>query len=128
MKTVLIIDDETDVTAIAKRKLESLGFQALTAKEGQEALSLLDSCKIDLIVLDVQMPGMNGYTFLTELRKHPNSNIAATPVIVVTAYAQNNPIFARHGIKAYLLKPLKLEDLADKVQEFLGAPKSENRL
>lgn len=123
MKTVLLIDDETDVTEIAKRKLESQGFQALIACEGHEALSLLDSHKVDLIVLDVQMPGMNGYTFLTELRKHPKSSIAATPVIVVTAYAENNPIFYRHGIKAYLLKPLRLDELADKVQEFLGVPK-----
>lgn len=123
MKTVLLIDDETDVTEIAKRKLESLGFKAFCAADGQEALDLLNANKIDLIVLDVQMPRMNGYTFLTELRKHPHSNIAATPVVVLTAYAQNNPIFSRHGIKAYLLKPLQLEELVEKVQEYLGATK-----
>lgn len=120
VKTVLLIDDESVVVEIAKRKLESLGFKALCAGDGQEALDLLNSQKPDLIVLDVQMPRMNGYTFLTELRKHPNSTISATPVIVVTAYAENNPIFSRHGIKGYLLKPLRLEDLVEKVQELLG--------
>lgn len=120
-KTVLIVDDETVVVEISKRKLESLGFRVLFAYDGEEALALLNSEKPDLIVLDVQMPKMNGYSFLTELRKHPNSTLAATPVVVVTAYADNNPIFVRHGIKAYLLKPLKLEQLVEKVQELLGA-------
>ena len=121
-KTVLLVDDETVVVDIAKRKLESLGFKVLFAHDGQEAVDILSNAKPDLIVLDVQMPRMNGYTFLTELRKHPNSSVAATPVVVVTAYAENNPIFIRHGIKAYLLKPLKLEQLVGKVQELLSAP------
>lgn len=120
VKTVLLVDDETIVVDIAKRKLESMGFRALCANDGQDALNILDNEKPDLIVLDVQMPRMNGYVFLTELRKHPNSTVASTPVIVVTAYAENNPIFIRHGIKAYLLKPLKLEQLLEKVQEILG--------
>ena len=122
-KTVLLVDDEPIVVEIAKRKLESMGFKALCASDGQEAIDLLNTEKPDLIVLDVQMPRMNGYTFLTELRKHPNSSVAATPVVVVSAYAQSNPIFVRHGIKAYLLKPLKLEELVDKVHELLGAAK-----
>ncbi len=122
-KTVMIVDDESVVVDIAKRKLESLGFNAVVAYDGQEAMDKLNSERPDLIILDVQMPRMNGYTFLTELRKHPNSTVAATPVVVVTAYADNNPIFTRHGIKAYLLKPLKLEKLIEKVQELVGAAK-----
>ena len=121
-KTVLLVDDETVVVDIAKRKLESLGFKVLFAHDGHDAIGILSTEKPDLIVLDVQMPRMNGYTFLTELRKHPNSSVAATPVVVVTAYAENHPIFIRHGIKAYLLKPLKLEQLVGKVQELLNAP------
>ena len=122
-KTVLLVDDETIVVDIAKRKLDQLGYNVLTAYDGAEAVELLKTAKPDLIVLDVQMPKMNGYEFLTELRKHFNPAVAATPVIVVTAFAETNPIFVRHGIKAYLLKPLKLQELLDKVQEFLGAPK-----
>ena len=122
-KTVLLVDDETIVVDIARRKLQAMGFKALAANDGQEAMDILKTEKPDLIVLDVQMPRMNGYTFMQELRKHPNSTIAATPVIVVTAYAETNPIFVRHGIKAYLLKPLKLEELVEKVQEILGVAK-----
>lgn len=122
-KTVLLVDDETIVVDIAKRKLDTLGYNVLTANDGEQAMELLKTTQPDLIVLDVQMPKMNGYEFLTELRKHLNPAVASTPVIVVTAYAETNPIFVRHGIKAYLLKPLKLQELLDKVQEFLGAAK-----
>jgi CheY-like chemotaxis protein len=121
-KTVLLIDDETVVVDIAKRKLDKLGYSVLTANDGLEAIEILRTARPELIVLDIQMPKMNGYTFLTELRKNPDQEVAAIPVIIVTAYAETNPIFNRHGVIAYLLKPLKLQELLDKVQEVLGAP------
>jgi CheY-like chemotaxis protein len=121
-KTVLLVDDEVVVVDIAKRRLDQLGYNVLAAHDGQEAVDILATAKPDLIVLDVQMPKMNGYTFLTELRKNPNPDLAAIPVIIVTAYAETNPIFNRHGVIAYLLKPLKLQELLDKVQDILGPP------
>jgi CheY-like chemotaxis protein len=121
-KTVMLVDDEEVVVDIAKRKLGQLGYSVLTANDGEDAVKILETAKPDLIVLDVQMPKMNGYTFLTELRKNPDSAIAATPVIMVTAFAESNPIFNRHGVVAYLLKPLKLQELLDKIQEVLGPP------
>ena len=119
-KTVLLVDDETVVVDIAKRRLDQLGYNVLAANDGEDAVEILRTAKPDLIVLDVQMPKMNGYTFLTELRKNSNQALASTPVIVVTAFAESNPIFNRHGVIAYLLKPLKLQDLLDKIQEVLG--------
>jgi CheY-like chemotaxis protein len=123
VKTVLLVDDETVVVDIAKRKLDQLGYSVLAANDGEEAVEILRTSKPDLIVLDIQMPKMNGYTFLTELRKNPNPDLAAIPVIMVTAYSDANPIFNRHGVIAYLLKPLKLQELLDKIQEVLGPAK-----
>jgi CheY-like chemotaxis protein len=122
-KTVLLVDDEVVVVDIAKRKLDQMGYNVLAAHDGEEAVEILRTAKPDLIVLDVQMPKMNGYTFLTELRKNTDQHIASIPVIMVTAYAETNPIFNRHGVIAYLLKPLKLQELLDKIQEVLGSPK-----
>src|SRR5438045_1516541 len=116
-KTVLLVDDETVVVDIAKRKLDQLGYNVLAAHDGEEAVEILRTAKPGLIILDIQMPKMNGYTFLTELRKNPDPDLAATPVIIVTAYAETNPIFNRHGVIAYLLKPLKLQELLDKIEE-----------
>jgi CheY-like chemotaxis protein len=122
-KTVLLVDDEVVVVDIAKRKLDQMGYTVLTAHDGEQAVEILRTARPDLIVLDVQMPKMNGYTFLTELRKNSSQDVASIPVIMVTAYAETNPIFNRHGVIAYLLKPLKLQELLDKIQEVLGSPK-----
>ena len=117
-KSVLVVDDEPIVVEIAKRKLEELGYEVTTAGNGEEALERLKDKVPDLIVLDIQMPKMNGYTFMVEMRKQPNMN--NVPIIVLTAYNEMEPIFKRHGIKAYLLKPLKLQDLLAKVAEVIG--------
>jgi len=119
-KTILVVDDESIVVEITKRKLEERGYEVLTAGNGMEALACLKSRIPNLILLDVQMPEMNGYSFVMEKVKVPEYiNI---PVVVLTAYNEMEPLFVRHGIKSYLLKPLKLQDLINKVIEIVGQP------
>ncbi len=117
-KTVLVVDDESIVVDITKQKLEELGFEVMTAHDGQEAMDRLKEKIPHLIILDVQMPKINGYTFIMEKSKVPEYE--SIPVIVTTAHNEMEPLFKRHGIKAYLLKPLKLQELIDKVGEVLG--------
>ena len=119
-KIILVVDDETVVVEISKRKLESHGYEVYTASNGGEAFQRLKAKIPDLILLDVQMPDMNGYTFIMEKSKVPE--YANIPVVVLTAYNEMEPLFRRHGIKAYLLKPLKLQDLIDKVVGIVGQP------
>ncbi len=117
-KCLLFVDDELTVADIAKRKLEDLGYEVMTAQDGEEALEVLKKRIPDLILLDIQMPKMNGYTFLIEKAKVPEYD--SIPVVVLTAYGEMEPLFKRHRVKAYLLKPLKLQELLDKVQSILG--------
>jgi CheY-like chemotaxis protein len=119
-KNILVVDDEEIVAEISKRKLEELGYEVQTAGNGKEAFLRLRAKIPDLIVLDIQMPQMNGYTFVMEKIKIPE--YADIPVIAVTAYNELEPLLKRHGIKAYLLKPLKLQDLVNKVVEIVGKP------
>lgn len=119
-KSILLVDDETVVVEIAKRRLEDRGYEVQTAGDGNEAFLSLKSKIPDLILLDIQMPKMNGYTFIMEKSKIPE--YVDIPVVVLTAYNEMEPLFKRHGIKAYLLKPLKLQDLIDKVIELVGQP------
>ena len=115
-KTLLLVDDETIILEIAKKKFLNLGYQVLTAVNGEEALTIVSQTRPDLIVLDIQMPKMNGYTFLIELEKRKITDIA---IIVLTAFNAMEPIFKRHKVKAYLLKPLQMEKLIEKVQEVM---------
>jgi CheY-like chemotaxis protein len=117
-KSILVVDDEPIVVEIAKRKLQERGYEVAVAHDGLEALEELKKKIPDLILLDIQMPRMNGYTFIMEKVKNPE--YAPIPVIVLTAYGEMEPLFKRHGIKAYLLKPLRLQELLDKVQSIVG--------
>jgi len=119
-KSVLVVDDEPVVLEITKRKLEASGYEVQTAGDGGEAFLRLKSKIPDLILLDIQMPGMNGYTFIMEKAKIPE--YVNIPVVVLTAYNEMEPLFRRHGSMAYLLKPLKLQDLMNKVVEIVGQP------
>jgi len=119
-KSILVVDDEPVVVEITKRKLEDRGYEVAVAGDGNEAFLRLKSKIPDLILLDIQMPNMNGYTFIIEKVKIPE--YVNIPVVVLTAYNEMEPLFKRHGIKAYLLKPLKLQDLIDKVAEIVGQP------
>lgn len=118
-KCILVVDDEPVVVEIAKRKLEERGYEVMIAHDGIEALEALQKKIPDLILLDVQMPRMNGYTFIMEKVKVPQ--FAPIPVVVLTAYGEMEPLFKRHGVKSYLLKPLKLQELLEKVQTIIGA-------
>ncbi len=118
-KIILVVDDEPIVVEIAKRKLQERGFEVVTASNGEEAVAQLRLKTPQLIILDIQMPKMNGYTFMIEKAKNPEW--IDLPVIVLTAYNEMEPLFKRHGVKAYLLKPLKLQELLDNVTEVLGS-------
>lgn len=117
-KTILVVDDDRLGVELVKRKLEEQGYEVPTAANGQEALDSLKSKIPDMIILDVQMPDMNGYTFIIEKNKVPE--YIKIPVVMLTASAETGPLFKRHGVKAYLLKPLKLPELLAKVAEIAG--------
>lgn len=117
-KCILVVDDEPVVVEIAKRKLEDRGYDVMAAYDGLEAFEAMAHRIPDLILLDVQMPRMSGHGFILEKAKNPA--YAHVPVIVLTAYGEMEPVLKRLGVQTYLLKPLKLQDLLDKVQASLG--------
>ena len=119
-KKILVIEDEPVSMQITSRKLQDNGYAVTGAPDGEDAIVLLKTNTYDLIFLDIQMPKMNGYTFIGELRKHPNPQVAATPVVVLTAHDKMEPIFKRHGVRGYILKPLKIQELLSKAKEVLG--------
>lgn len=117
-KCILIVDDDPMNRELAKRTLQSKGYEVMTAQDGLDALEVLKTKIADLILLDVQMPKMDGYAFI--LKKKADPAIAPIPVIMLTALGATEPLFKRHGVKAYLLKPINTQDLLDKVQAIAG--------
>jgi CheY-like chemotaxis protein len=116
--TILIVDDEPVARTLAQKKVSEQGYAVWTAANGEEALAALAKGRPDLILLDVEMPKMNGYTFVGELVKlNFNPKI---PVVVLTAHEELGPIFKRHGVRGYLIKPLNIDLVVAKIQEILG--------
>lgn len=116
--TILIVDDEPVARSLAQKKISDNGYRVLIAANGEEALAVLDRERPDMILLDVEMPTMNGYTFIGELaKKNYNPKI---PVMVLTAHEEMGPIFKRHGVRGYLIKPLNIDEVLAKIQEVLG--------
>ena len=121
-KIVLAVDDMPENLTIMRSMLTDY-FDVRLAKSSKMALSLLDELKVDLILLDIEMPGMSGFEFLKRLvdRKSINKN---TPVIFVTSHADKK-LFAEAvnaGAKAYLLKPITSEALYKKIDAVIGMP------
>ena len=117
-KKILVIDDNQFNVQLVQARLEQKQYEVAAAFSGQEGLEKVKSEKPDLILLDVQMPEMNGYTFMMELDKIQESR--EIPVIVLTAHQEMQPIFQRKGVKGYLIKPLNFDDLNKLIEECLG--------
>lgn len=114
-KKILVIDDDRINTKIVKLNLAKEGFHVETAYDGDEGLAMVPTVDPDLIILDVNMPNMNGYTFMLEIQKFEAQK--NTPVIVLTAQADVRPIFNFNGVKDYLVKPVSGPDLVEKVKK-----------
>ena len=117
MNKILIIDDDLALLKMLTAFLSSHGYTVLTAVDGEEGLAQVNKEKPNLIVLDVQMPKMNGYTFLFELHKIPYGE--HIPIIVLTAKEGMAEIFRVEGVKQYMTKPFQPEVLAMHIKKYV---------
>ncbi len=115
-KKILIIDDDPTILRMCESFLSAHGFIVTTAFDGEQGIEKFKAERPDLIVLDVQMPKMNGYTFVFELKKAGGSK---TPIIVLTAKEGMAEIFKVEGVKEYMTKPLKPEVLLANIQKHI---------
>lgn len=129
MKKVLIVDDERDIVSYLEMILQDMGYETITATNGNEALEKVRSERPDLVTLDISMPEASGTRFYKELKTDPD--LRETPVFIVTAvtglggdqHAYEQFISNRRLVPApegYFPKPLDREAFIQKVKEALG--------
>jgi serine/threonine protein kinase/CheY-like chemotaxis protein len=118
--SLLVVDDEELNRDMLGRRLERVGFRVLLAESGERALQMLQSQRIDMVLLDVMMPGTDGLEVLTTIRE--SYSIAELPVIMVTARDQSGDIVAalQLGANDYVTKPINFPLVFARVQTHLS--------
>ena len=112
---ILSVDDSKSIRMIVKRTFAPFDTTVLEASNGEEGLAAAAAERPDLIVLDITMPVMDGVTMLTKLKE--SADLKGIPVIMLTAESgrENVAFIARLGVRDYLVKPFKDEQLIEKV-------------
>ena len=117
MKTCLVVDDSKVVRMVARRMLEALKFQVTEAADGKEAISACQKKMPDSVLLDWNMPVMNGLEFLKQLRKLPGGT-APTVVFCTTESDMAHITEAiENGANEYIMKPFDADILTSKLQQ-----------
>jgi len=120
-KCILLIEDQEDNRRIVRDLLTSVGFDLIEAVTGEVGVAMADKHRPDLILMDVLLPGLNGYDATRLIMAKPE--LRQIPIIAVTSYAlSGDDIKAREaGCDAYISKPFSPRELLAKIREFLPA-------
>jgi len=115
---ILVVDDEETIRRVIEKFLTQEGYGVLQAADGREGLGLLQGNSIDLILLDLKMPGMNGPEFLRQMRRRESE----LPVIIITGFPDGDLVMRAmtHGPVTLLAKPLTKDMLLRAVRTELG--------
>jgi len=116
---VLLVDDSSTNNLLLESALKGQKFKITTAVTGEEALNVLHKKSIDLVLLDIMMPGLSGYDVLEEMTK--DTKLSTIPVIMVTArsHYEEEKRAKSLGAADYFEKPLKLDKLISRVKELV---------
>lgn len=119
MATILIADDSPSETALMTRVVQEMGHRTLAVTNGHECLEMAEKMKPDLILLDVVMPHLDGFSTCRKLKK--NEATADIPVIMVTSKGGESDQFwgERQGASAYIVKPFDPVGLRDTISRFV---------
>jgi two-component system, cell cycle response regulator DivK len=118
-KRILVVEDEEDNRQILRDLLATSGYEMVEAEDGEQALAAVDLYRPDLILMDIQLPIMDGFEATRRIRANPANK--SIPIIAVTSYALsgNESMALAAGCDAYVPKPYSPRELLAKIREFL---------
>src|SRR5215472_591962 len=118
-KCILVVEDQTDNRRILRDMLGNAGYELVEAESGEEALTAVETRRPDLILMDIQLPVMDGYEATRRIKSNPG--MKEIPIIAVTSYALSGDEGKARaaGCNAYVTKPFSPRALLAKVREFL---------
>jgi len=119
-KIVLVVDDDADLAKMLKVRIEAEGYEFMSVMDGKEMLDVLNIKKPDVILLDIMLPNMDGYSVLREMRKH--EKYANIPVIILSAKEKKKmgDLFALEKVVFFIEKPFDTKELMEKISEAIS--------
>src|SRR5262249_18762070 len=119
---VLVVEDEADARELIRTVLEQLGAGVITAASADEALAVLDRERLDVLLSDIEMPGMDGYDFMRAVRGRPAHRGGRIPAAALTAYArpEDKAAAIQAGYQLHVAKPVQPAELAAVVSSLAG--------
>lgn len=115
MKKILVADDEMSIRLLYSEELKEEGYEVYLAANGREAMDIVESVPLDLVILDIKMPEMDGIEALRAIKERRPD----LPVLLSTAYGEYRQDFATWASDEYLVKSSDLEDLKSMVKRYL---------
>lgn len=121
-RRLLIVDDDPTIRRVLALNFEDAGYEVTVASDGDEATQLARSLHPDVMILDVMMPGSDGYTVLRALRTSPQTD--DIPVVLLSAKASDAEVFAgwQAGADSYVTKPFEVEEVLQLVSRIASEP------
>ena len=120
MATILIIDDDPDAQSILRTFLGSRGYEVHGADGGEAGLEKLGHVDPDLVILDVMMPGMDGWEVARRIREHPECGGARIVMLTARDGRASRAEGVEVGVDDYIVKPVGLEELEDRIEAMLA--------
>ena len=116
---ILVVDDDASSLELMEAMLVPNGYEIITANDGSKAVAIIIEKKPDLILLDIMMPGLDGYSTLTKIKG--NKTISKIPVVMLTAmgFRLNKELALRFGAVGYITKPVDLPELLKTISRLL---------
>lgn len=115
METLLVVEDDVHQAELYRQELEEEGYKVVLAHDGRDAIEKIEKQKVELVVLDINMPGMDGIEALGKILGRDNT----MPVIIHTAYAHYKDNFMTWTAEHYIIKSSDLGELKSKIREVL---------
>ncbi|RLF57780.1 MAG: two-component system response regulator [Thermoplasmata archaeon] len=118
MKKIMVVDNEPDIVDLTRTVLEIGGYEVVPAHSGEECLRILEKEKVDLVLLDIMMPGMSGWDVFNRIKKK-SDEIKVAFMSVLEISDKRKQVLLDEGLADYIMKPFDKDGLLDRVDKIL---------